>query len=58
MSVGRRRGRSGASALASFTADLSGTYAVRLVVRDGMLSDSVTLPGLVVRALHDDDPLD
>ncbi len=46
------------SALASFKADVTGTYAVRLVVRDGMLSDSVTLPGLVVGVLHDNDPLD
>ena len=46
------------SALASFKADVTGTYAVRLVVRDGMLSDSVTLPGLIVGVLHDNDPLD
>ncbi|MCK6515560.1 PKD domain-containing protein [Myxococcota bacterium] len=46
------------SALASFTADVSGTYAVRLVVRDGMLSDSVTLPGLLVSVVNDNDPWD
>jgi hypothetical protein len=46
------------NALASFTADVAGSYAVRLVVRDGVLSDSVTLPGLVIGVVHDDDPLD
>lgn len=46
------------AALASFRADVSGTYAVRLVVRDGLASDAVTLPGLVVKLLEDDDPVD
>ena len=46
------------SALASFRADVTGSYTVRLVVRDGMLSDSVTLPSLVVGVLSDDNPLD
>ncbi|MCK6517860.1 PKD domain-containing protein [Myxococcota bacterium] len=46
------------SALASFQADVAGTYSVRLIVRDGMLSDSTTLPGLVVGMLNDDEPWD
>ena len=46
------------AALASFRADVSGTYAVRLVVRDGLASDAVTLPGLVVKLLEDTDPVD
>jgi hypothetical protein len=46
------------TALASFKADVSGTYGVRLVVRDGFASDSVTLPGIVVKLLEDHDPVD
>ena len=46
------------SALASFQADTSGTYAVRLVVRDGVASDSDLLSGIVVKLLEDNDPVD
>ena len=46
------------SALASFKADVSGTYGVRLVVRDGLGSDSVQVPGIVVKLLEDHDPID
>ena len=46
------------SALASFQADTSGTYDLRLVVRDGVTSDSDLLSGLVVKLLQDTDPVD
>ena len=46
------------SALASFTGDVKGTYSVKLVVRDGMLADSVVLPDIVLGWLEDSDPLD
>ncbi|MCK6517862.1 PKD domain-containing protein, partial [Myxococcota bacterium] len=46
------------SALASFTGDVKGTYGVKLVVRDGMLADSVVLPDIVLSAVDDSDPLD
>ena len=46
------------SALASFTGDVKGTYGVKLVVRDGMLADSVVLPDIVLGFLDDNDPLD
>jgi sirohydrochlorin ferrochelatase len=46
------------SALASFKADTSGTYAVRLVVRDGLASDSALLSGIVVKIVEDHDPVD
>ena len=46
------------SALASFSGDVKGTYGVKLVVRDGMLSDSVQVEGLIVGILDDNDPLD
>ena len=46
------------SALASFTGDVKGTYSVKLVVRDGMLADSVVLPDIVLGYVHDSDPLD
>ena len=46
------------SALASFTGDVKGSYGVKLVVRDGMLADSVVLPDIVLSAVHDNDPLD
>ncbi|MCK6525180.1 PKD domain-containing protein [Myxococcota bacterium] len=46
------------SALASFKADTSGTYGVRLVVRDGFASDSDLLPGIVVKFVEDNDPID
>ena len=41
----------------SFTADKSGTYQVRLTVRDGVASDAVLLPDLVLRGLDDADPI-
>ncbi len=37
---------------------MKGTYGVKLVVRDGMLADSVVLPDIVLNALDDNDPLD
>ena len=46
------------SALASFKADASGTYGVRLVVRDGLASDTDLLPGIVVKIVEDNDPVD
>ncbi len=46
------------SAFASFTGDVKGTYGVKLVVRDGMLADSVVLPDIVLGWLEDNDPLD
>lgn len=46
------------SALASFTGDVKGTYGVKLVVRDGMLADSVVLPDIVLNAVDDNDPLE
>ena len=46
------------SALASFSGDVKGTYGVKLVVRDGMLADSVELPDIVLGWLDDSDPLD
>ena len=46
------------SALASFNADVSGTYGVRLVVRDGLTSDSAQLSGIVVKFVEDNDPID
>lgn len=46
------------SALASFSGDVKGTYGVKLVVRDGMLADSVVLPDIVLGWLDDSDPLD
>ncbi|MEY3210388.1 MAG: hypothetical protein RIT28_869 [Pseudomonadota bacterium] len=45
------------SEITSFTADKSGTYKVKLTVRDGLSSDSVLLPEIVVKALDDDDPI-
>ncbi|MEY3209871.1 MAG: Chitinase precursor [Pseudomonadota bacterium] len=46
------------SALASFKADTSGTYGVRLVVRDGFTSSSDLVPGIVVKVVEDSDPVD
>ena len=46
------------TALASFKADVSGTYGVRLVVRDGLAWDSAQLSGIVVKLLEDNDPID
>jgi hypothetical protein len=46
------------SALASFKADASGVYGVRLVVRDGLASDSALLTGIVVKFVEDNDPVD
>lgn len=37
---------------------MKGTYGVKLVVRDGMLADSVVLPDIVLSAVHDNDPLE
>ena len=45
------------SEVTSFTADKSGTYQVKLTVRDGTVADSVLLPGIVVKALDDNDPI-
>ena len=46
------------SALASFKADASGTYGVRLVVRDGLASSYDLVPGIVVKVVEDHDPVD
>ena len=46
------------SALASFSGDVKGTYGVKLVVRDGMLADSVVLPDIVLSWVDDNDPWD
>ena len=45
------------SELTSFTADKSGTYQVKLTVRDGLAADAVLLPDIVVKALDDHDPI-
>ena len=45
------------SELTSFTADKSGTYQVKLTVRDGLAADAVLLPDIVVRALDDAEPI-
>jgi hypothetical protein len=45
------------SEITSFTADKSGTYQVKLTVRDGIASDAVLLPDIVVKALDDNDPI-
>ena len=46
------------SALASFTADVEGTWQVKLTVRDQSLTDAVLLPDIVLKTLEDSDPLD
>ena len=46
------------TAKASFTADMSGDYGFELKVRDGSLSDSVTLPEITLDAIHHTDPID
>jgi hypothetical protein len=45
------------SEITSFTADKSGTYQVKLTVRDGLSADSVLLPDLVLQALDDAEPI-
>ena len=45
------------SEVTSFTADKSGTYQVKLTVRDGYSSDAVLLSDIVVKALDDNDPI-
>ena len=46
------------AALASFTADVEGTWQVKLTVRDQSHSDAVLLPDIILKTLEDDDPLD
>ena len=46
------------TATASFSADVSGKYVFQLKVRDGSLSDSVTLPEITLGAIDYDDPID
>jgi hypothetical protein len=46
------------TATASFTADATGPYGFKLTVRDGALSDSVTLPDITLGAIDYDDPID
>jgi hypothetical protein len=46
------------AALASFTADVGGTWQVKLTVRDQSLADAVLLPDIILKTLEDDDPLD
>jgi hypothetical protein len=46
------------SAQASFTADVEGVWQVQLTVRDHSLADTVVLPDLILRSLHDSDPWD
>ena len=46
------------AALASFTADVQGTWQVKLTVRDQSHADAVILPDIVLKALEDHDPLD
>jgi hypothetical protein len=45
------------SEITSFTADVSGTYQVRLTVRDGLAADAVLLPDLVLSGLEDAEPI-
>ena len=45
------------SELTSFTADKSGTYQVKLTVRDGLAADAVLLPDIVVKTLEDAEPI-
>ena len=46
------------AAFASFTADMDGTWQVKLTVRDQSLADAVLLPDIVVKTLDDHDPWD
>ena len=46
------------AALASFRADVEGTWQVKLTVRDQSHSDAVLLPDIILKGLHDDDPWD
>ena len=48
----------GSDAQASFTADVGGTWQVQLTVRDHSLADTVVLPDIILKSLHDDDPID
>lgn len=41
----------------SFTADRTGTYQVKLTVRDGVAADAILLPDLELRGLEDHDPI-
>ena len=46
------------AALASFTADVEGTWQVKLTVRDQSHADAVLLPEIILKTLDDHDPLD
>lgn len=46
------------AAFASFTADVDGTWQVKLTVRDQSLADAILLPDIVLKGLHDNDPWD
>ena len=46
------------AALASFTADVEGTWQVKLTVRDQSHSDAVLLPDIILKGLHDHEPWD
>ena len=46
------------SALASFTADIEGTWQVKLTVRDQIHADAVLLPDIVLKGVNDHDPWD
>ena len=46
------------AALASFTADVEGTWQVKLTVRDQSLADAILLPDIILNALEDNDPWD
>jgi hypothetical protein len=48
----------GADAQANFTADVEGVWQVQLTVRDHSLGDTVVLPEIILKSLHDDDPID
>ena len=45
-------------AQASFTAEVEGVWQVQLTVRDNSLGDTVVLPEIILKSLHDDDPID
>ena len=46
------------AALAAFTADVDGTWQVKLTVRDQSHADAVLLPDIILRGVHDHDPID
>ena len=46
------------AALASFTADVEGTWQVKLTVRDQSLADAILLPDIVLKGVNDHDPWD